>query len=244
MIRRTNRHCKYFPCHSGLEDCAFCYCPFYPCGDKRRGGEWLSAKNGAVVWSCQGCLWIHKKDTVDKIFSLIAKGGFPRPGQRPEIKTKGDNAGVIILAHGSRVKKANSLVGKIADMLSREIGLPARAAYLQLCRPGLEETVKALCQKGCRKIIIVPFFLFVGNHVRRDIPRVIRGLKKKYLHTTFVYTENLGQDPRIRQIVLERILGAVKGSVKVSGCQSVHRKERKAKSEKRKTRARTENRNQ
>ncbi|TAN60140.1 hypothetical protein EPN16_05810, partial [bacterium] len=36
-LLRVNRACKYFPCHQNLEDCAFCYCPFYPCREKGLG---------------------------------------------------------------------------------------------------------------------------------------------------------------------------------------------------------------
>lgn len=45
-----------------MQCCDFCYCPFYPCGDSSTGGKWIKNKN---VWSCEDCLWIHQKDTVD-----------------------------------------------------------------------------------------------------------------------------------------------------------------------------------
>lgn len=71
MINRTNTFCKYFPCHEGLEDCAFCYCPLYPCKDENRGEYVYSGKTKKKVWSCEHCNWIHKKKIVDKIFKEI-----------------------------------------------------------------------------------------------------------------------------------------------------------------------------
>jgi Zn-finger protein len=73
MISRANKFCKYFPCHKGLEDCTFCYCPFYPCKDENRGEYTYSSKTKRNVWSCQECNWIHKKKTVDMIFNIIKK---------------------------------------------------------------------------------------------------------------------------------------------------------------------------
>lgn len=65
---RVNKFCKYFPCHKGLEDCTFCYCPLYPCNDENRG-KYIRGK----VWSCEDCNWIHQKKIVDKIFRIIKK---------------------------------------------------------------------------------------------------------------------------------------------------------------------------
>jgi precorrin-3B C17-methyltransferase len=58
----SNLDCDYYPCHDDLQCCDFCYCPFYPCGDSSTGGKWIKNKN---VWSCEDCLWIHDKNTVD-----------------------------------------------------------------------------------------------------------------------------------------------------------------------------------
>ncbi len=73
MIKRLNKACKYFPCHTGLEDCTFCYCPFYPCRDEKKGIFIYPAKHKKGVWSCEFCNWIHKRKVVENIFTLIRK---------------------------------------------------------------------------------------------------------------------------------------------------------------------------
>ncbi len=63
-----DRDCEYYPCHLGLDDCTFCFCPFYPCGDGSTGGRHVvSEKTGKDVWSCKRCEWIHKKEAAVKI---------------------------------------------------------------------------------------------------------------------------------------------------------------------------------
>jgi precorrin-3B C17-methyltransferase / cobalt-factor III methyltransferase len=57
----SNTGCEFYPCHHHPQNCTFCYCPFYPCGDPSTGGYWLKEKQ---VWSCEGCVWIHQDDTV------------------------------------------------------------------------------------------------------------------------------------------------------------------------------------
>jgi Zn-finger protein len=69
---RLNKACKFFPCHDKLEDCTFCYCPFYACGNKKRG-KYVVNSNNNPVWDCSKCTWIHKKSVVDKIFKEVNK---------------------------------------------------------------------------------------------------------------------------------------------------------------------------
>lgn len=63
-VEGPNLACEYYPCHSHPQNCAFCYCPFYPCGDPSTGGHWIKEKG---VWSCEGCNWIHEDETVNCI---------------------------------------------------------------------------------------------------------------------------------------------------------------------------------
>lgn len=69
MVQRINEACKFFPCHKDMEDCTFCYCPFYPC-KKETLGAYVKIGNKRI-WDCSNCAWIHQKDVVDRIFELI-----------------------------------------------------------------------------------------------------------------------------------------------------------------------------
>ncbi len=59
-----NLGCEYYPCHSHPQNCKFCYCLFYPCGEGSTGGKWIKEKG---VWSCEDCEWIHTNETVECI---------------------------------------------------------------------------------------------------------------------------------------------------------------------------------
>ena len=226
MIQRVNQACSYFPCHEDLEDCTFCYCPFYPCREEGLGKYVYSSRLKKKVWSCKSCNWIHQIKTVDRIYNLIRKHGSELrkdiPAAKPErqwfgvqysqshkakSKTLSDKqAGVVVLGHGSRLKKANTLIPEIINGLKRTLGLSKiYPAYLQLAKPDLGQSLEKLAKAGCRRIIIIPFFLFVGNHVSRDIPEIIEQEKKKYPDVRFIYTENLGEDSRIADIVADKI---------------------------------------
>jgi precorrin-3B C17-methyltransferase len=70
-----DKGCKYYPCHNGLEDCTFCYCPFYPCGDESTGGKWITE----ATWSCQDCNWIHRIEVASKVLEEMKDFGIDEP---------------------------------------------------------------------------------------------------------------------------------------------------------------------
>jgi histidinol-phosphate aminotransferase len=62
--------CSYFPCHFQGQDCTFCYCPLYPCGDEKLG-RLIVGKKGKNVWTCKDCGWIHEPMNVEKIHTIL-----------------------------------------------------------------------------------------------------------------------------------------------------------------------------
>ncbi len=209
MINRTNKFCNYYSCHKGLQDCSFCYCPFYPCLDKELGGYVYHNDKKSKVWSCRDCNFIHKKQVTDKIFRFINDN---RHNFLPNVKKEDfGKTGIILLAHGSKLKEPgkmmnNGIVKRIRKALRTAY---VHAAYLQFSRPNLAESLNEIIAKGCTRVIIVPFFLFMGNHVKHDIPKLIQQEMKKYPGVKFTCTKNIGTDARINDIVLLRIKEAL-----------------------------------
>ncbi len=119
--------------------------------------------------------------------------------------------GVIVLAHGSKVKSGTEGLFKVVEML-RAMGKwdMVDACFLQLAKPGLSEGVKNIVEKGAEKIVAMPLLLFSGNHVLKDIPDEIENEKRKYPEIQFFYARNLGADKRIAQIAADRIDEATK----------------------------------
>lgn len=114
--------------------------------------------------------------------------------------------GIVILGHGSKRKIANNQIPEVIKQIKpRLISSKIVPAYLQFCEPSLKQSVRFLVKRDCKRIIVVPFFLFMGNHVKRDIPKAIQNETLKYPEIEFIYAESLGKDTRIAEIVLGRI---------------------------------------
>lgn len=71
-----DKKCDYYPCHTGLEDCTFCYCPFYPCYQSDTGGfEKIYSKTGGLIWACSSCTFPHKRENAKKILNGLIELG-------------------------------------------------------------------------------------------------------------------------------------------------------------------------
>jgi precorrin-8X/cobalt-precorrin-8 methylmutase len=118
--------------------------------------------------------------------------------------------GVIVLAHGSKVRTGNEGLFTIVEML-RAMGKwdMVEAGFLQLAKPGLTDVVDDLIGRGAKRVVVMPLLLFSGNHVLKDIPEEIDNERKKYPEVEFCYAKNIGADERIALIASDRIEEAV-----------------------------------
>ena len=118
--------------------------------------------------------------------------------------------GVIVLAHGSKVRTGNEGLFNIVEML-RAMGKwdMVEAGFLQLAKPGLTEVVEDLTGRGAMRVVVMPLLLFSGNHVLKDIPEEIDNEREKYPEVEFCYAKNIGADERIALIASDRIEEAI-----------------------------------
>ncbi len=65
-VNMLHKECAYFPCHKGLEDCKYCYCPIYPCGYEEYG-RFIIGKEKEKIWDCSDCVVFHKSKITDLI---------------------------------------------------------------------------------------------------------------------------------------------------------------------------------
>ncbi len=113
---------------------------------------------------------------------------------------------VIVLGHGSRVKEANDVLRRTAGSLDamKTFGKVV-AAFLEIEEPGLHEVLSGLLERGYRDITVMPYFLYSGTHVARDVPAVIDSYRAKYPDLEIRLARTLGSHEKMLDIVVERI---------------------------------------
>ena len=112
----------------------------------------------------------------------------------------------ILFAHGSSVASANDAVRAVAATLEG-----AEAAFLEQGRPSLEEAVAALAAQGVTRIAVIPYFLTLGLHMQRDLPRIVSHLAGLYPGVEIRVTPPLDGHPALANIVRDRAAAAFSG---------------------------------
>ena len=86
---------------------------------------------------------------------------------------------LIVLGHGSRAPEATETLAAVTAMV-REKTDYERVAYasLQLSEPGLASVVQELVDDGMNRILVSPFLIAIGQHVKEDIPNELDALRR------------------------------------------------------------------
>jgi len=155
----------------------------------------------SVIASPKGAAILPYNNSKDEIASLTLA----------MTNTQKNDMASIILGHGSRVAAANKTIIDIARMVTARYGVAAHPAFLQLAEPLLPEIIAKLVTREYTRIIIMPCFLTSGNHVRKDIPSLIRSESGKYKGIQLLCTKHLGADARIVDLAIDRIEEAIRG---------------------------------
>ncbi|MBI3683089.1 MAG: CbiX/SirB N-terminal domain-containing protein [Acidobacteria bacterium] len=113
--------------------------------------------------------------------------------------------GIIVFAHGSSIESANEAVRAVTAQLARAGGFEhLDTAFLESAHPDLFNAVQEMAGQGVERIIVVPYFLTLGIHLQRDLPRIVGDLSARYNGLIIDVTEPLDGHPALGKIVLER----------------------------------------
>lgn len=118
---------------------------------------------------------------------------------------KNKNA-VILMAHGSRVPGAGEAMEKVACRLS-EYGHydMVEICYMSRLGPHFEETLEKCVKQGAKTVVLIPYFLNSGLHMKLDIPVKMKKESEKYPDIKLIFGKNLGFDELLVEIVKKRI---------------------------------------
>src|SRR5215831_7504919 len=112
--------------------------------------------------------------------------------------------GFIVFAHGSRIESANEAVRDIAARMAKAGELMVEAAFLELGAPDLTGAAAALKARGVSRIVVIPYFLTLGTHLQRDLPRLVEAAGCSVPGVEMEVTSPLDGHPALLQALLDR----------------------------------------
>jgi sirohydrochlorin ferrochelatase len=112
---------------------------------------------------------------------------------------------VILIGHGSRAAGADDDMERIAEGLRKKTD-----GIVETCRMsgrGIQfaKAFESCVGRGAKEIIVLPYFLHFGVHLRKDIPEILRENVRKHPEVRLILGRHLGYDDALVHLVAKRI---------------------------------------
>jgi sirohydrochlorin ferrochelatase len=113
---------------------------------------------------------------------------------------------ILLMAHGSRIPEANDAVHEIAALVQRMSGYEiVEVSFREQHLPNIQQGIDACVANGAERILLIPYFLYMGAHVQEDLPAELTEARKRHPSVEMSMGKHLGAHKKIAEIVVERI---------------------------------------
>ncbi len=117
---------------------------------------------------------------------------------------------ILLMAHGSRIPEANDAVREIATLVQQMTGYDiVEVSFREQHLPNIQQGIDACVAKGAGRVLLIPYFLYMGAHVQEDLPEEMAQAKARYPGVEFAMGTHLGVHRKLAEVVVERIAGAL-----------------------------------
>jgi sirohydrochlorin ferrochelatase len=116
---------------------------------------------------------------------------------------------LLLIAHGSRHPEANADLHHVARGLEERGHAIVVASFLELEMPDIEAGGRICVERGAGRVVLVPYFLSAGVHVRRDLADARDHLARCFPDVEFRLAEPLGRHPLLQAVVADRVREAL-----------------------------------
>ena len=113
---------------------------------------------------------------------------------------------ILLMAHGSRNPEANDAVREIAELVKKMTLFDiVEVSFRELHEPNIQQGVDACVARGANRILLVPYFLYLGAHVQQDLPEELEQARERHPGVEMVMGKHLGVHKKLAEVVVERI---------------------------------------
>ncbi len=145
------------------------------------------------------------------------------------LDSKTAKIGILLVGHGSRLPYGKDVVSKLGEIYKQSSDYLVEVGFMNMSKPSIPAAINTLAKQGVEKIIVTPVFLAHGVHTKQDIPHILgidngdehsHGHGHAHSHEDeeteeiefdgdIIYTEPLGADPRLVDIIGDRVKNAL-----------------------------------
>lgn len=122
----------------------------------------------------------------------------------------GGKTAVLLIGHGSTRPEVKSAFCALADLVrAGSDNRLVEVAFLSCGEPTIAGGIDRCVEQGARRIVLCPYFLFAGSHVRNDLPAAMAAAGQRYPELELLLAEPLGVHAKLGEVVCERVAEAL-----------------------------------
>ena len=89
--------------------------------------------------------------------------------------------GILLCCHGTKSNKGIKDTNKLLKIFKKKNkGYTVKIGYLEIKKPTIKNQLDFFFKRKFDNLLIVPAMIFSGNHVTKDIPKIVKNFKKRY----------------------------------------------------------------
>jgi len=113
---------------------------------------------------------------------------------------------ILLMAHGSRISEANDAVREIAKMVKSFADYDiVEVSFRENHAPNIQQGIDACVAQGAERILLVPYFLYLGAHVLEDLPKELEEARLRHPDVEMAMGKHLGVHKRLAKLVIDRV---------------------------------------
>ena len=121
------------------------------------------------------------------------------------IQFKDIECDVLVIGHGSSDRRAReAFIFTIKNIT--QFYKNVEFCFLELDEPNIEDGINSIVKKNPKVIMIMPYFLHKGIHIKNDVVKEIKNAMEKHTFTNILIADHIGVDEKMVKLILERAI--------------------------------------
>jgi sirohydrochlorin ferrochelatase len=110
---------------------------------------------------------------------------------------------ILLIGHGSSDKNARIAFEYTINSL-RPFYREVEFCFLELDNPNIQQGIKMMVENNPKVLILMPYFLHKGAHMKRDVINDVNEALRKYRFKNVFIANHLGVDQKLVDLLIER----------------------------------------
>jgi len=120
-----------------------------------------------------------------------------------DIRYSDNECDVVLIGHGSSDKNARDAFVHAVNAIKPRYR-SVHFCFLELDRPNIEEGIGRAVAESPKVILMMPYFLHRGAHIKTDVVKDVNAALEKYNFKNAYMSRHLGVDEKLVDLVVER----------------------------------------